>query len=109
VQKNTFKKAYGNFQNAKYSYNVYQGGTNNYGVTANETIEANTDFISEEEASALEELFTSPSVFMQNTNGDYEPVVITESEYTKQTTANDRIIQYTIGLHKSHNKRIQRN
>ena len=109
VQKNTFKKALGNYQDTKYSYGVYQGGTNNYGVTANETIEANTDFISEEEAAALEELFTSPSVFMQNTNGDYEPVVITESEYTKQTSANDRIIQYTIGLHKAHNKRIQRN
>ena len=109
VQKNTFKKAYGDYQSTKYSYGVYQGGTNNYGVTANETIEANTDFISEAEAQALEELFTSPSVFMQNTNGDLEPVVITESEYTKQTSANDRIIQYTIGLHKAHNKRIQRN
>jgi len=109
VQKNTFKKAYGDYQGATYSYGVYQGGTNNYGVTANETIEANTDFISEAEAEALEELFTSPSVFMQNTNGDFEPVVITEKEYTKQTSANDRIIQYTIGLHKAHNKRIQRN
>ena len=109
VQKNTFKKVYGEYQSATYSYGVYQGGTNNYGVTANETIEANTDFISEAEAAALEELFTSPSVFMQNANGDFEPVVITESEYTKQTSANDKIIQYTIGLHKAHNKRIQRN
>jgi hypothetical protein len=109
VQKNTFKKAYGDYQGERYSYGVYQGGTNNYGVTANETIEANTDFISEEEAAALEELFTSPSVFMQNTSGNFEPIVITESEYTKQTSANDRIIQYTIGLHKAHNKRIQRN
>tara|TARA_R100000655_G_scaffold1600_4_gene6047 strand:- start:6000 stop:7355 length:1356 start_codon:yes stop_codon:yes gene_type:complete len=109
VQKNTFKKAYGNYQDQTYSYGVYQGGTNNYGVTANETIEANTDFISEAEAAALEELFTSPSVFMQNANGDFEPVVITESEYIKQTSANDKVIQYTIGLHKAHNKRIQRN
>ena len=111
VQKNTFKSSYGTWQGNNYTYGTWEGGTNNYGVTANETIEANSDFITEAEAAALEELFTSPSVFMQNNTTSYyayEPVVITESSYVKQTTANDKVIQYVIGLHKSHNKRIQR-
>ncbi len=109
IQKNTFKKSYGTWQGSTWNYGTYQGGVNSYGVTTNETIEANTDFISEAEATALEELFTSPSVFMQNSAGNFEPVVITESSYTKQTKANDKVIQYVIGLHKAHNKRIQRN
>lgn len=111
VQKNTFKSSYGTWQGDNYTYGSFEGGTNNYGVTANETIEANSDFMTEAEAAALEELFTSPSVFMQNDTTSYyayEPVVITESSYVKQTKANDKVIQYVIGLHKSHNKRIQR-
>lgn len=92
---------------ASYVQGTYDGGTRAYNVNAVETIEANTDFISETEADILKELFTSADVYMQ-TGDKFEPVVINETEYVRQTTANDKLIQYIIQVEKGHNTRVQR-
>ena len=90
-----------------YNQGTYDGGTRVFNVNATETIEANTDFVNEEEAAILEELFLSPDVYMQ-TGDIFEPVVIDETEYVKQTSANDMLKQYIITIEKGHNKRVQR-
>jgi len=90
-----------------YNQGTYDGGTRTFNVNAIQTIEANTDFITEDEASLLEELFTSVDVYMQ-TGNNFEPVVISETQYVKQTTANDKLIQYIISIEKGHNTRVQR-
>lgn len=118
INKSVFKQNYGStpFQYNSgigdlygYYYNqgTYEGGTRAFNVNAVETIEANTDFIREDEAAILEELFTSPDVYMQ-TGDVFEPVVISETEYIKQTTANDMLKQYIITIEKGHNTRVQR-
>ena len=107
TQRSVFKKTYGTWQNQSWDYGTYEGGVSSYEVNAVERIEANTDFITESEAKALEELFTSPQVFIQNDDGNFEPVVVTDNSYTEQTKANDMIIQYIIGIEKSNKKRIQ--
>lgn len=90
-----------------YVQGTFEGGTRAYNVNAVETIEANTDFITEQEATILKELFASVDVYMQT--GDYfEPVVINETEYIQQTTVNDKLIQYIIQIEKGHNTRVQR-
>jgi len=94
---------------AGWDYATQEGGAKTYNVNAREIIEANTDFITEDEANLLEELFTSPDVHIQNANGNFEPVVITASEYIKQTTVNNKVKQYFITLEKGHETRIQRN
>jgi len=90
-----------------YTQGTYDGGTRAFNVNAIETIEANTDFVTEDEAAILEELFLSPDVYMQ-TGYSFEPVVINEQEYIKQTTANDMLKQYIITIEKGHNTRVQR-
>lgn len=119
IQKSPIKQNYGhqtenstNFAGALqnlpiYTQGTYDGGTRTFNVNAIETIEANTDFITEEEAILLEELFTSSDVYMQ-TGSTFEPVVINETEYIKQTTANDMLKQYIITIEKAHNTRVQR-
>tara|TARA_X000001388_G_scaffold15537_1_gene9325 strand:+ start:871 stop:2286 length:1416 start_codon:yes stop_codon:yes gene_type:complete len=119
IQKSPIKQNYGhqtenstNFAGALqnlpiYTQGTYDGGTRTFNVNAIETIEANTDFITEEEATILEELFTSSDVYMQ-TGSTFEPVVINETEYIKQTTANDMLKQYIITIEKAHNTRVQR-
>ena len=92
----------------KWDYDSAMGGTRTYNVNAIETIEANTDWLTEEDAIHLEELFTSPDVYMQNENNEFEPVVVTERDYTKQTKANDKLIQYVISVQKGHETRVQR-
>ena len=90
-----------------YEQGTYDGGTRTYNVNAVETIDANTEFITEDEAAILEELFLSPDVYMQN-GERFEPVVINETEYIKQTSSNDKLIQYLITIEKAHNTRVQR-
>lgn len=91
-----------------WDYGTYDGGTKTYNVNAINTVEANSNWIREDEALLLEELFTSPDTYMQTENGDYIPVVVTEKDYTKQTKVNDKLIQYVISVQYGHETRIQR-
>ena len=92
----------------QWDYDSAMGGTRTYNVNAIQTIEANTDWLTEDDAVYMEELFTSPDVYMQNTNNEFEPVVVSERDYTKQTKANDKLIQYVISIQKGHETRVQR-
>ena len=114
-KRKNFRQNYGYNQDSGsdgYDYGTYQGGLQTFNNTVAQTIEANTGYITEEEAAVLESLYTSSLVQMYNadlgTEGDWEPVIITEKEYVKQTTANDLLKQYVIEIQYSHNKRVQR-
>lgn len=99
------------FGNVYASRQNFLGGTGVYRSRSIEIIEANTDFITDDEATALEELFTSPQVYMQDTTQSpdtFLPVVVAEKTYTKQTTANDGLKQYVISIEKSNQKLTQR-
>lgn len=83
-----------------------------YSVRGKETITANSDWVSDEEAIWLEELFTSPDVFMlggfknsdigsngPGTEYDYvRPVQIVNNSYERYTRANDKVAQYEIEI-----------
>jgi len=107
INRANFKQNYGTYNDDDYFQASYQGGNTSYRVNAKEMIEANTDYITQAEAATLEELFTSPVVYMQETNGSFVRVAVEEKSYTKQTTANDMLIQYIIQVSKSNETRIQ--
>jgi len=119
IQKTAIKQNYGTiprqattnsgdlFNFDYYTQGTYDGGTRAFNVNAIETIEANTDFVTESEAEILEELFLSSDVYMQ-TGTTFEPVVVNETEYIKQTSANDMLKQYILTIEKGHNTRVQR-
>ena len=107
IKKALFKSTYGTWQEDSYSYGTWEGGTGANSVMAVETIEANSDFMTEAEATAMEELFTSPQVFMQD-GDNFVPVFVTEQNYVKRTKANDKLMQYIVAIERSHSKRIQR-
>jgi len=115
ITRSNFKQNYGyapiqqngaNLGN-KWDYGKWQGGTKTYNVNAINTIEANSDWINEEHAITLEELFTSPDTYIQD-GAEFIPVVISEKDYTKQTKANDKLIQYVVSIQLGHETRIQR-
>jgi len=102
IKRNQFRQGNGNWQDVSettnWTYNTFEGGKGSYSVEATKVIEANTDFINETEAAFLEELFISPSVMYYAGNDNWVSANITETSYTKQTKANDKIIQYLIGI-----------
>tara|TARA_Y100001938_G_scaffold117843_1_gene162694 strand:+ start:110 stop:1549 length:1440 start_codon:yes stop_codon:yes gene_type:complete len=83
-----------------FSYNNWDRGKKTLFKTATRKIQINSDWLNEEEAVWLEELFTSDNV--QILDDDYTiiyPVVLTEKSYTTKTSVNDGIkMQYTINL-----------
>lgn len=118
ITRSNFKQFYGHYPNTlndktnpaynTWDYGAYSGGTKTYNVNAIVNVEANTNWLTESDALHMEELFTSPDVYMQNENNEYIPVVVTEKDYVRQTKANDKLIQYIIQVQYGHENRIQR-
>jgi len=121
-KRETYQQIKGSWNDARYIKHGYKGGTKTFSTNSKEVVTLQTDFITEEAAKWLEELFTSPEVFVlqdrstdtelsgiQNILNKYvQPCIVTTSSYTRKTTANDKLKQYTIDIEMSHNKRIQK-
>lgn len=73
-------------------------------------ITLSTDWMTDEESRWLQELYTSPVVYMFSTEepGAYEPVVITSSTYEEKTYNRNRFFQHTITVRLSNDKIVQR-
>tara|TARA_R110002020_G_scaffold21591_2_gene73483 strand:+ start:2552 stop:4051 length:1500 start_codon:yes stop_codon:yes gene_type:complete len=127
-KRQTYQQIKGNWNELIYSKNGYKGGTKTFSTSAKEVVTLQTDYITEEAAAWLEELFTSPDVFVlqerttddsastaspsssiyQVQNKYVQPCIITSKSYTRKTTANDKLKQYTVDIEMSHSKIIQR-
>jgi len=121
-KKETYQQLKGTWNESRYMKHGYKGGQKVFATNSKEVITLQTDFITEEAAQWLEELFTSPDVFVlqekstDTTSGTItnllnkyvQPCVVMTSSYTRKTTANDKLKQYTIEIEMSHNKRIQK-
>tara|TARA_R110002020_G_scaffold61607_4_gene165612 strand:+ start:584 stop:2044 length:1461 start_codon:yes stop_codon:yes gene_type:complete len=108
----------GTWNEKKFKMYGYKGGKKNFRVNTKQLITVNTDFVNESEAVWFENLINSTDVYMLNgydssasdtnfgiTNKYVEPITVTTSSYTRKTKANDKLIQYTFQIEKTHNKR----
>jgi hypothetical protein len=121
-KRETYQQLKGTWNETTYKKYGYQGGQKTFSTNSKEVITLQSDFVTEEVSAWLEELFTSPDVFvLQERSTDkaaglvnnilnkyVQPCVVKSSSYTKKTTANDKLKQYTLEIEMSHNKRIQR-
>tara|TARA_R110002012_G_scaffold92285_1_gene224229 strand:- start:5324 stop:6802 length:1479 start_codon:yes stop_codon:yes gene_type:complete len=100
VQRNNYSSMLGTFNKSQWRYNNTQRGkaTRQTIAVLKETI--NTDFIKEADTILIEKLIMSRDVYIvENSDTDFtEGVVITDSSFIKKTTANDKMIQYTINI-----------
>ena len=115
----SFQGQEGTWNGDKFVITGYQGGRRIFKNKATELLTINTNFITDDEAIWLEELFISNNVFILNKNSsDYanqgivrkylEPVMVATEEMKRQTTANDGKKQYTFTISKSKNRRTLR-
>ncbi len=117
TQRTSYKQISGLYNESVFMTHGYKGGKKTFYTNAKERVTLNTDFVTESTATWLEELFTSPEVYILNefsTDGSegyinkyVQPVTITSSTYTKQTRANDDLLQYTLEIERSKNRVIQ--
>ena len=120
TNKAPYNQISGNWNKETLAISGYQGGRKNFRVNTSEKIRMNTAYVTEEEGYWFEELINSPEVYIINgyddtevtpyqniTNKYVEPVTLTTSSYTRKTIANDKLMQYTIEVEKSKNRRTQ--
>ena len=127
-KRETYQQIKGDWNEKIYSKKSYKGGTKTFSTNSKEVIDLQTDYITEDEAAWLEELFTSSDVFVlqerstdaaastanptstiyQVKNKYVQPCIVMSKSYTRKTTANDKLKQYTVQIEMSHKKVIQR-
>tara|TARA_Y100000401_G_C8322039_1_gene225916 strand:+ start:1070 stop:2506 length:1437 start_codon:yes stop_codon:yes gene_type:complete len=117
TQKTTYNQLEGTWNDRVYKMEGFQGGKKTFRVNATESIRMNTDFISVNDNTVLEELINSPEVYLlQGFQADplysllnqyVTPVRLKTSSFTRKTVANDKLIQYTFEIEKSKTFRTQ--
>ena len=114
----SYTQTHGEWNGSVFLTEGYKGGKKNFRVNNTETIQINTDYITEAEGEWLEELNNSLEVYIVKgyqtdtsttvTNRYIEPVTITDSKYLIKTMANDKLIQYTFNIEKSKLRRTHK-
>lgn len=118
TNRTSYTQERGTWNEDKYRIRGYKGGKKNFRVNTKQMLTVNTDFLVEDEAVWFENLINSTEVYILNgydadindtrygiTNKYVEPVSVKTSNYIRKTKANDKLIQYTFELEKTHNKK----
>jgi hypothetical protein len=89
----------GTWDSETFSYENQEGGRKILFTEAKRKLTINSDWLNEDEAEWLEELFTSNLIHKIEDDSVVYPVIITSKNYTKKTSINDKVkIQYTVNL-----------
>ncbi len=79
-----------------YSAPTYKREKNVVSTTSQKSITLNTNWITEQQAIELNELFDSPMVWLQLETGEYKPISITDNSYKFSKHVNDKLFNYSI-------------
>jgi len=79
-----------------YSAPTYKREKNVVSTTSQKSITLNTNWITEQQAIQLNELFDSPMVWLQLETGEYKPITITDNSYKFSKHVNDKLFNYLI-------------
>jgi hypothetical protein len=124
TQGTTYDQLAGTWNESRYRIDSFKGGKKAFRVNSTERISMNTGFVAENENVMFEELINSPEVYELKGYGDdpfdalspskksalnkyVTPVRLTTSSFTRKTSANDRLLQYTFEIEKSKTLRTQ--
>ena len=101
IQRETFRKPYGNWgAGALYSYSQYESGDTIYKIEADKQYTVNSDWLNDSDFEWLQELLMSKEVQFVNENGDFTPVIITDTDYEFKQDVNNKLnnLQLTFKL-----------
>lgn len=103
TDKSEIKTNYYDINNNQYNYSIGDRGRDIINVRTQEKHGATTDWIKDNEASDLMEMFRSPDVYIIKDDNIY-PIIITTSGYDEKTVRNNRLFNYTIGFEMAYEK-----
>jgi hypothetical protein len=107
IKKDKYDQQHHDWTGFAYIYDKQARGTTDYNVALNKKVTVNTDYLSEAESAWLEDLATSPSVYIEE-NNELIAVNIDPRRIQRKTSLNDKLMQYTFELNYSIKNRRQR-
>jgi hypothetical protein len=107
IKRNTFKSNPNEWSGVNYNYATTSRGLSQYETILDDTITINSDWITEAESIWLEQLVTSPDVYIYDGN-DLVSVNITNSSYQTKYVASDQLFNLVISFTYSQNRKRQR-
>ena len=99
IKRTDIARVPGTWDSETFTYENQDRGKKTLYTEATRKLTINSDWLNEDEAVWLEELFTSTNVQIVGDDSVVHPVIITDKAYTKKTSLNNKIkIQYTVNL-----------
>lgn len=113
IERSFYKKKLGEWGNESYGYSNSSRGSTQYNTVAKDTLFANSDWITADQSTWLQELVESPDVYVWNLNQDTEdyellPVTLKDSRYDIKTLEVDQLFNLRIEYEYSFNRVRQR-
>jgi len=107
IKKDKYDQQHHDWTGFAYKYSKSSRGTTDYNVALSKKLTVNTDYLSEAESEWMEDLITSPSVYIEE-NNELIAVNLNQRNIVKKTSLNDKLMQYTFELSYSIKNRRQR-
>lgn len=107
IKRNTFKSNPNDWNSGSYNYNRMSRGVVQYETILDDTITIQSDWITEAESIWLEQLVTSPDVYIYDGN-NLVSINITDSSYATKYVASDQLFNLSVTFEYSQNRKRQR-
>lgn len=109
-QKKEFKKITGSYNPTTntWGYNSYDRGRTIFNVDETKQIKVTSNWIKEDVAEYLREMFTSPEVYHIDSNGNWLPIIITDNNYIPGKQVTKKLINVELTFQYAQQDDIQR-
>ena len=107
IKRNNYDQQLGSWDAATFSVDPHGRGRRTFSSAIKTTMSMNSYWMDDDEASWLEELFTSPHIQV-NYEGVWQPAVITSRRYEQKNATRNGLFQYTLDIEFANNKKVQR-
>jgi hypothetical protein len=95
ISKEEYKRPIGEFNGSTYGYNSYERGRTIYNVDVTTKNFATSNYVSENDANYLRQLFSSPEVYW-NDGGIFKPIIIKNKFYKVPSKRIDKLFNVSI-------------
>jgi len=108
IKRSNYKKNFGSqTDSTTFTYSQSQRGISQFDTNIEDEITCRTDWLSTGDILWLEELVTSPDVYVER-NGNAVPIIITDSSYTRHNGETEKMFSLTITYKFSYKRYRQR-
>tara|TARA_R110000737_G_scaffold43459_1_gene63927 strand:+ start:471 stop:1994 length:1524 start_codon:yes stop_codon:yes gene_type:complete len=96
--RSNYRQNYGSYDSVAnaWGYTTYARGTTTYDLNSKEIVTCTSDWMDEVGVSMVVDMLNSPSVYIQDDNGEYIAITITTNTYEVKKTVNDKLLNYTL-------------